>query len=210
MRRCHRRRHRHSLPPARQSPPPHPAPSNPAPAAVFHADLASAPPTPAVRVAASTRSCRPRGRSCGTARLTRNVHIAAFAERHRAMKPSPPNWLIVHSYRCSSPSASSKNRLSRVCIASAPTRSASAVELAMSQNNTVTCLRSPSSAPRAVCELLLEIGLRVALGGHECSRRHIRPKASAALSAKFLGRGRVRLLMLNRPLRQVHRIPRKT
>jgi hypothetical protein len=33
---------------------------------------------------------------------------------------------------------------------SGPTRSASGVELAMSQNSTVTCLRSPSSAAREV------------------------------------------------------------
>jgi len=68
--RCRRPRHRHSLPPARQSPPPlSPAP-RPVPAAVFHAGCASAPPTRAVWVAASTRSCRRRGRACGTSRPT--------------------------------------------------------------------------------------------------------------------------------------------
>ena len=60
MRRYHRPRHRHLLPPVRQSPRPHPAPSNPALAAVFHAGCASAPPTPGVWVAASARCCRRR------------------------------------------------------------------------------------------------------------------------------------------------------
>jgi hypothetical protein len=69
MRRCHRPRHRHSLPSARQSPPPAPAPG-PAPAAVFHADCASAPPTPAALVVASARGSRRRWSACGSARRT--------------------------------------------------------------------------------------------------------------------------------------------
>ena len=39
-----------------------------------------------------------------------------------------------------------KKWLSTPCIASAPTFAASGVELAMSQNNTVTCFLSPSKA----------------------------------------------------------------
>src|SRR6185503_11719852 len=67
-----------------------------------------------------------------------------------AMKPSPRNWLMVPSSLWTSASASSKNPLSRACMRSGPTRSASGVEFAMSQKSTVTCLRSPSRAPREV------------------------------------------------------------
>ena len=52
-------------------------------------------------------------------------------------------------YRWTSASETSKNRLSSSCIASAPIRSARPVESTMSQKNTVTCLRSPSTTGRA-------------------------------------------------------------
>src|SRR3989441_9770176 len=57
---------------------------------------------------------------------------------------------MVPSYLCTSASANSKNRLRRLCIASAPNCSASEVEFAMSQKRTVTCFRSPSRALREV------------------------------------------------------------
>ena len=67
-----------------------------------------------------------------------------------AITPSPVNWLIVPSKRCT-PSARIRNQVSRSwCQASSPSRFESSVEPAMSANSTVTCLRSPSSAEREV------------------------------------------------------------
>jgi hypothetical protein len=91
MRRCHRHaRHRHSLPSARQSPfSPCPAPS-PALVAAARAGCASAPPTLTVWVPASTRSCRPRGRSCGTSRRTCAAPTSSRAPSDRPTTVRPP------------------------------------------------------------------------------------------------------------------------
>jgi hypothetical protein len=51
-------------------PPSRPPAATPVPAAVFHTDCASAPPTPAVRVAARVRACRRRWLACGTSHTT--------------------------------------------------------------------------------------------------------------------------------------------
>ena len=53
-------------------------------------------------------------------------------------------------------------------MASAPARPANCVELAMSQNSTVTCLRSPSRVDRAGEDLLGQMSWRIALGEDLC------------------------------------------
>jgi hypothetical protein len=65
MRRCHRPKHRHSLPRAGQSPPPPLAP-HPAPGVVFHEGCASENPRPAAWAVASAEACRRHWSVCGS------------------------------------------------------------------------------------------------------------------------------------------------
>src|SRR5439155_9713543 len=66
-----------------------------------------------------------------------------------AMMPSPVYWFTVPSKRCT-PSVSSWKKRSMIrCHSSGSSCSASSIEPFTSAKSTVTCLRSPSSAPRA-------------------------------------------------------------